>query len=360
MAIEEIPSASIRFSSPSWVALLRYQQRWYWRNPNIGNRDLPLLYHTLMASYSRALTARLSTSAHLTASYGSLDYAAFSTYTVPSATAQSVPQFGIAQTATSTADLGLTYQLTPRLSWGIGLTAFRRETINRAEVAPGLGTAQSIGVTSTATYRATNRTELTASAGGTHIDVESRPPTRTVVGQLRLGHQLSPTSMGFVSAGLTYLLAAEPGATFVYPMAQAGFTKSTGREGHRLTWGVTAGLFANVDYISGRTLRVATFAANASQELGDRWTATGILGTTVPTSQNPAGTRLAETSGQASLVFARPIGNHAEFTTGIRHLVRMTHPNATPFEVLDRQTWVFAGLAVWLATPDGSNGRWAL
>lgn len=356
VAAEQQPSVAVRVSTPSTTLLLRYQQRWYWREPNLSGRSIPLLYHLVLGTYTTALTQRLTLNCGLTGGYGTLDYLSFVTYTLPS-TSTSVPIAGFMKSATATGEVGLSYQASQRLTLGVGASGNRREILNQHVAMAGWGKAQSSSVSGRLTYTLSERTAALASLTGSLAEITPYPPVRSATALVGVNHQFAPTSRGTLSTGGAVFIPEDQQPSW-FPFVNGSFTKVTGTEHRQTTWTVSSGYSAYVDTILGRVRANATLTADALIQLGTRWTAQAMVGGAIPTTSQPIGGRIPESFLNASLTFTRQLGTSAEFFFGTRHTLRMTHPNASPFEVIDRQSWAFVGLAVWFATADGTDGRW--
>ena len=360
VAMEDLPTVAVKLTAPTAVLTFRYQQRWYLRDPNLYGLTTPILLHRLFGTYSKALTLRLALNADVALTYGVLDYTSFATYALSSpTTTTTVPISGFIRTATEAAGLGFNYQATNRTTLGLRASGNRRQVFNQQITTFTLGNSQAFALTASLGYILSEKTTTNASLTISDSEVDPHPPIRNMGLLFGVTHRFSRTETGTLGGGVTAFAPRGQDASWA-PVASASFNKLTGRDGRRVIWTASSGYTTLVDTISGRLLTVATTTGNVTAELGNRWTATATLYGSVPTTSKPIANGMAESAAQASLTFTRAIGNHAEFFTGIRQSWLMTHPKATPFEVLDRQTWVFSGFALWLATPDGTNGRWVL
>lgn len=374
VALELLPAAGSRLSTPSSSLTTRFEQRLYLRQPNMLNYDRPLVFNRIMMAYQRTLTSRLTVNASGTAAGGAMDFMAAPTLlrqpSIRSDAASSgnpaspsqpstVPRAPILQLVTLNAGLGTAYQLTPRQNLGLSLTAAKSSPL--ASDTSGLRRTQQLSASLAHEYAWSSRTDIQSTV--TASDILGGFGTRYRTGSVNLGitHDWSPLSTFGVSAGVS-AFSPNNGSIRWFPAMAANTTHTRGAEGRRLVLSGSLNLIGFFDPILGVIRSSVGIGAGATQDLGRRWTflaRTDLIG---PASTQPLSLRTrsqyraVETIANATVGLSHPIGNQAQFDTGMRFTLMATHPR--DFQVISRQAWLYAAVSIWNGTDRQARGAW--
>jgi hypothetical protein len=369
------PGYAMRGTGPRLTLGLRGGPRFQYLWPLMRGMHRPLVLGRAEASLEYRLSERWITTATTTQAYGEVDYSqARLTLRTPLASNLEQPILTAYQ---GDARLGLTWLASARSSVEtaaqVGYSrpisaATRRELATTTRVGGRLGyryeldLSSSVGIAAEAAhYFVADRPEVVAE------DPDQDADSTQISGILGYRRSFSPRTTMDATGGVT-MTALWPGETALLPNARVTLERVLHQHrGARVVNGFSASVEAVYDPTIGVLYPLAGVEASLSSEFLERWRlvflfgafAAATPGPLAETVASPAAADAAESRFNGSLTVAHDLASWLDIAFGYRLSADGSHVGTSPYEIRNRQAWVFVALSA--AIGDGStraDGRW--
>jgi hypothetical protein len=359
---ELLPGYGLRERSERSSFVLRLLPRVYFRHPDLGDVDRPLVLARAGAESSYRVTELLTWNSSANAAFGELDYASTRlAFASPVARNLSDPVVDVRAADGQTA---LSWRATE--TYTLDVAALGAYTVLSGDSELNLPTSTMVGLDVAQRWQLDPVSTLTVPVSPRYYDVTNDRNTASVSLQAVYARQLSLRDSLTASAGAT-LLREEGYDPEVLPRAVLSLdTVAYQSPGLRLTNSIHAGVDVLFDPALGELRPIALLSWSERAEIGTRWTVTvtaqGFTSADPdPLSGSAEADALAEqgeTEFGGSLVAAHRANAWLRLDFGVRGSTRASHWASDDFEFIDEQIWVFTGVTLLFGLGTAETPDW--
>ena len=343
-AAELIPGIALRLTTPRSRLELQLDPRLYYRNPNLGDVERPLVLGRAGLAHGYQATRNLLWSSRVRAAYGELDYTSTDlAFAAP--VAGELPD-AVLTTLSVQGATGIGYRFTERNDLGVEAaidhTESRGSTTNT-----DLPETTSVSVTVGQRYLLDQRSSITFAVRPEQRYVSPGSDFLVLANTLSYARALSQRTRLDAAAGVIWVKETEesvealPSAllSLEHVVLRRRFSQVTNR--------FRAALDAPLDPSTGDVNPALSVEAGALSSFGEHWSvACSVAGSTLLTERDDAPVEDADTSISASGSMGYRFSENAQLEWGVRYQTRLQDAFGSNAETVDPQTWAFLRLLV--------------